>query len=605
MSSILRKPFGKIPKRKLFRPIDRDNISWFWHNYLKQNTLWLLVIFLMVAGQGFVYQQFLSLTENGLRVIFDEGTVTDLLRVCALVFALFVARGLLSYLTPRLSVWLAQNAVLKMRKDMIAHLLKLDLSFFERTSPGGIILRLVNQADALSRFVGQATVNAVRDAVTILIVSTYLILKSPLLFAVAILVIPAIVIMMQIVSQRIKDIQASAEDVMGAYMGGIEETANGMRTVKISGQEARERDRLFAASAGIRDLSIRLQAVQALVMPSIDLVSAFVYVLVIGGGGFMVLSPDHGLDAAELITFLLGLIILFDPMRMLANFFAQLQASLVLLDGIRSIHRETPNIQDLPGAHEDFNASGDICFEDVSFDYDPQHPLFEGLSLSLSGGSCTAIVGATGSGKTSILSLMARLYEVSSGRITLGGTDIRNIQVQRLRSAFSVVAQDIVIFNASIWENIRYVNPDASESDIWEAAEAAEIADLIRKRGDAPLGPKGSQLSGGQKQRIAIARAFLRAAPIVLLDEATSALDQRTEEKVQRALKHLSQGRTTIIVAHRLSSVVHADRIFVLDAGRVVEEGRHDDLMAKDGLYAAMFRSQRQSYGVNRRATSR
>jgi ATP-binding cassette subfamily B protein len=288
-------------------------------------------------------------------------------------------------------------------------------------------------------------------------------------------------------------------------------------------------------------------------------------------------------------------------MRMLANFFAQLQASLVLLDGVRSIHREAPKIQDLPGAQEDFNASGDICFEEVSFSYDPQHPLFEGLSLLLAGGSCTAIVGATGSGKTSILSLMARLYEVSAGRITLGGTDIRDIQVQRLRSAFSVVAQDIVIFNASIWENIRYVNPDASESDIWEAAEAAEIADLIRRRGDAPLGPKGSQLSGGQKQRIAIARAFLRAAPIVLLDEATSALDQRTEEKVQRALKHLSQGRTTIIVAHRLSSVVHADRIFVLDAGRVVEEGRHDDLMAKDGLYAAMFRSQRQSYGVNRR----
>lgn len=590
-------PKGKKTERHpLFRPVDVDNLRWFWHNYLKSKTPWLFVIFLMVAGQGLVYQQFLSLTENGLRVIFEEGTIGQLARVCGLVFVLFVARGLLSYVTPRLSAVLAADSVLKMRRDMIVHYLTLDLAYFERTNSGDMILRLLNQADGLSRFVGQTTVNAVRDLVTVLIVSGYLFLKSPLLFSVAIIVIPVIVLMMQIVSHRIKEIMTKSENAFGAYMTGIEEMSSGMRTVKISGQEDRERDRLVAASLGIRNLMVRLQAAQALAMPTIDMVSAFVYVLVIGGGGFMVLSPDHAFDAAELITFLLGLVILFDPLRMLANFYAQLQAALILLEGVRSVHHEHPTVQDHPEATDAFDPAADIVFDDVSFSYDPEQPLFEALNMRLRGNGMTAIVGATGSGKTTVLSLVTRLYDVDAGDIRIGDRSIRDIRVRALRNQFSVVSQDIVIFNASVYDNIRYVRPEATDEEIWQAAESAEIADLMRRRGDAPLGPKGSQLSGGQKQRIGIARAFLRYAPIVLLDEATSALDQQTEEKVQTALRRLSAGRTTIVVSHRLSSVVAADHIYVLDAGRVIEEGSHEALMKKEGLYAAMFRSQKQSY---------
>jgi len=583
-------------RRPLFRPQDIDNLKWFWQRYLRDKSPWLLAVFGMVTLQGVVYQQFLSLTENGLRVIFDNRSVGDLIKVCGIVFVLFATRGFLSYIVPRLSTWLAGNAVLKMRSDMIDHLLQLDLAFFERTKAGDIILRLVNQADGLSTFVGTATVGAVRDIITVIIVSGYLILKSPLLFLAAVIVIPVIILMMQFVSEKIKDIQAKAQNAFGDYMNGIEEMSNGMRTVKISGQEARERERLREATAHIRDLTINLQSAQALVMPSIDLVSAFVYVLVIGGGGYMVLSGNFGMDAASIVTFLLGLVILFDPARRVAQFFARLQASLILLDGVRAIHREEPKIKDEPGAVDDFDRAGDIVFDDVTFRYDDAQPLFDGLDLTLRGGGTTAIVGATGSGKTTILSLITRLYDVQSGTIAIGGRNVREIKVKALRHSFSVVAQDIVIFNDSIWENIRYVRPDATEAEIWAAAEAAEIADLVRARGDAPLGPKGSQLSGGQKQRIAIARAFLRSAPILLLDEATSALDQRTEEKVQGALSRLSEGKTTIIVAHRLSSVAHADLIYVLDMGRVVEQGTHAELIAQDGLYAAMYNSQKEGY---------
>lgn len=589
-------PFGSRAEKNMLSAGDAENLRWFWHGYLKSKTPMLLLVAAMVLAQGLVYQQFLSLTESGLRVIFDNGASHDLIKVCLLVFGLFAARGVLSYLVPRLSVVIASDAVMRMRRDMIDHYMRLDLSFFEKTPSGEIILRLVNQADALAAFVGPSTANAARNAATVVIVSAYLIYQSPLLFSAAIIVLPCIVLLMESVSGRIKALQRKAENALGDYMTGIEVMASGMRTVKISSQEPEEKRRLLKATEGIRTLGVRLQISQALVMPIMDLVSAFVYVLVIGGGGYLALQPGSDLDGAAIITFLVGMVLVFDPARMLAQFFAQLQGNLIILDSVRSIHRIEPQIVNAENPVLEFDTTGDIAFSGVDFGYDESAPLFSGLDMTFEGGKVTAIVGATGSGKTTLLSLMTRLYDVQNGQITLGGTPIEQIDIRSLRSSFSVVAQDIVIFNSSIWENIKYVRPEASDAEVWQAAENAEIADLIRERGDAPLGPKGSQLSGGQKQRIAIARAFLRSAPILLLDEATSALDQRTEDKVRTALARLSKGKTTIIVAHRLSSVTMADKIFVLDNGHVVEAGKHDALVAQGGLYAAMFGAQKQSY---------
>ena len=468
--------------KSLFSEKDRDNIRWFWRHYLKSKTPWLFVVLVAVLIQGVAYQQFLALTESGLRVIFENGDLWELARVCAFVFLLFILRGGMAYLSPRLSVWLASNAVLQIRDDMMDHLMRLDLAFFERTRSGNIILHLVNQTQDLSTFVGQATVNAVRDAVTVVIVSGYLIYLAPQLFLAAVLVIPVILMALVFVSERIKTIQANAEAALANYMTGIEEMSGGMRTVKISNQEPSERSRMQKAAQDIRNLTINLQAAEALVLPSIDFSSAFVYVLVIGGGGYMALSSDYDLDSAGVITFLLGLVLLFDPARMVAQFFAKLQASLILLDGVRSVFREAPTITDAPDAVEAFDKGGDIVIKDVSFGYGTDDLLFENINMTFQGGKTTAIVGSTGSGKTTVLSLIARLYNIRSGEISIGGQPIERLKIHALRNAFSVVAQDIVIFNNSIWENIRYVRPDAREEDIWEAAENAAIADLIRQR---------------------------------------------------------------------------------------------------------------------------
>lgn len=593
----LKSKAGRKERKLMFTNQDKSNIAWFWHTYLKKRTPWLGLVTGMIVIQGFAYQQFISLTESGLRVIFEKGEVSGLVSVCAMVMGIFTIRAIISYLVPRISVWLASDAVYTMRRDLIDHLMLLDLAFFERTKSGDIILRLVNQAQDLSGFIGQTTVSAVRDAATVIIVSGYLTWKNPILFGLVIVVMPLITIVIRRISHGIKDIQSSAENAMGNYMSGIEEMTNGMRTVKISNQEPVERIRLNTATAEIKSLTIRLQALQAVMSPTVDMLAAVIYILIIGVGGYMALSPGFAMDGAGIIAFMIGIALIFDPARRLTSFFVQLQASLIILDSLRSLYRELPTITNAPNAKETFNVEGDIVLEDVTFHYSEKHPLFRGVNMTFEGGKVTAIVGATGSGKTSALSLIARLYDVESGRVTIGGERVDGLRIDKLRQSFSVVAQDIVIFNSSIWENIRYVRPDATDEQIWRAAELVGIDQLIRDRGDAPLGPKGSQLSGGQKQRIAIARAFLRSAPILLLDEATSALDQRTEEKVREAIRELSKGKTTIIVAHRLSTVTHADKIYVLDEGNVIEQGSHAELMAKEGLYAAMFSAQRNSYG--------
>ncbi|MFG6519435.1 MULTISPECIES: ABC transporter ATP-binding protein [unclassified Sulfitobacter] len=590
----LRKRKERVP---LFNDQDKDNISWFWTKYLKQRAPWLGLVMVMILIQGFAYQQFISLTESGLRVIFDDGRVSGLIKVCGMVLAIFSIRAVMSYWVPRLSAWLASDAVFKMRRDLIDHLMTLDLAFFERTKSGDIILKLVNQAQDLSGFIGQTTVNAVRDTVTIIAVSGYLIWKNPALFALVIIVMPTITIVVRRISQGIKGTQATAENAMGNYMSGIEEMTNGMRTVKISNQEPVEKARLNKATGEIKDLTIRLQKLQAMMSPTVDILAAIIYVLIIGVGGYMALSPSFEMDGAGIIGFMIGMALIFDPARRLTAFFVSMQASLIILDSLRSLYRELPTITNAPEAKEVFDPTGDIVLDDVTFQYSEKHPLFRNVNMTFEGGKVTAIVGATGSGKTSVLSLIARLYDVSDGVVTIGGTAVKDLRIDKLRQSFSVVAQDIVIFNSSIYENIKYVRPDAPEDEIWRAAELVGIDQLMRDRGDAPLGPKGSQLSGGQKQRIAIARAFLRSAPILLLDEATSALDQRTEERVRGAIQELSKDKTTIMVAHRLSTVTHADHIYVLDEGTVVEEGTHAQLMEQEGLYAAMFNAQRSSYG--------
>ena len=577
---------------KFFSEKDKSNITWFWRRYLKRKTPWLGLILALVLLEGFVLQKFLAITETGLRVIFEQGDIMDLLWICLVVFLIFMVRALVSFVVPTLSVRLASGAVLELRSDLIRHVLYMDQRFFDRTNASDLILRFVNQVEALSQFVGRTTVEAVRDVATIVIISGYLIYKSALLFGVALLLLPIIFLLMRMVSETIKRIQAQSEQALGNYMNTIEEMSGGMRTIKMTGQEAAEVDRMISESGNIKKLAVNLHMAQALVLPSIDLSSAIVYMVVIGGGGYLALSEASALDGASIIAFLLGLVIVFDPARRLSQFFTKLQTSLILLASVRGVLQTQPDVSDEGTASDFTDMRIDITLDDIGFSYEADHKLFDGINLQFKAGQKTAIVGSTGSGKTTLLSLMARLYDLNSGAVLFNGQNIKQFTLKSVREKFSIVAQDVVIFNKSIAENIHYADPTASPDAVRAAAKLARIDDLMVERGDQPVGPKGSLLSGGQKQRIAIARAFLKPAPILLLDEATSALDALTEQKVNASFKDLQAGKTTIVVAHKFSSVIDADHIYVLEAGKLVEQGTHADLMAKAGLYASMFSAQ-------------
>ena len=535
------------------------------------------------------------LTESGLRVIFSSGSFNDLIWVCLAIFFIFAIRAVTSFVIPTISAKLSTAAIFELRHDLTKHILHLPQSYFDKTSSGDLILRLVNQVEKLSAFVGQISVKAMRDVATVVIVSSYLIYKNFYLFSIALIVLPFIAVLMLAVVKRVRKMQALSQTAIGKLISTIDEMKTGMRTTKMTAQEDAETERISQSAELIRKYSYKLLRTQALTPPVIDLSSAFVYMLVVGGGGYMALSDQFDMDGASIIAFLIGLVIVFDPARNVAQFFTQLQASLIILDSICSIfdvETENPN--------SGYNYIKDttpiaIRFKNVSFSYNSNSRTLENISLEFKAGTKSAIVGSTGSGKTTILNLIGRLYDVDGGAISFNDQDINSLSISSVRDQITIVSQDIVIFDQSVEDNIRYANPSATRKMIFEAAKKAKIDKLLLERQEEPVGPNGSQLSGGQKQRIALARAFLKPAPILLLDEATSALDAVTEANIAKSLNKLGENTTTIVVAHKLSSIKNADTIFVLDDGKLVESGTHSELIKKKKYYANMVKNQNKA----------
>ena len=580
---------------QFFSERDKKNVAWFWTNYMRARVKWLILVLLLIIFQGFVYQQFLVLTESGLRVIFASGSFSELIWVCLAIIVIFTVRAFTSFVIPTISAKLSTSALLELRYDLTQHILRLPQSYFDKTSSGELILRLVNQVQELSTFVGQTTVKAMRDTATVVIVSGYLIYKNVLLFSIALVVIPLIALLMIAVVRRVRKMQALTETAIGKFISNIDEMKNGMRTTKMTAQEEAEAQRISESANLIRAYTYKLMRTHALTPPVIDLSSAFVYMLVVGGGGYMALSDQFDMDGASIIAFLIGLVIVFDPARTVAQFFTQLQSSLILLESVHSIFDIEAEQLNSGSSYSNNGKPVSIRLENINFNYTPGSETLKNITMDFKPGRKNAIVGSTGSGKTTILSLIGRLYELDSGTIRFNDHDISKLSISSVRDQITIVSQDIVIFDQSLEDNIRYANPSATKEMIIEAAKKAKIDKLILERKETPVGPNGSQLSGGQKQRIALARAFLKPAPILLLDEATSALDAVTEANISKSLDKLSENTTTIVVAHKLSSIKDADTIFVLDDGSLVEFGTHTELLKKKKYYATMVSAQNKS----------
>ena len=392
---------------------------------------------------------------------------------------------------------------------------------------------------------------------------------------------------------RMRDANVEVKRKTATITAAIESSISGVRTAKAFANEEQETRKFDEANEVFKGAKVEYYRSMGLYMSGMEFTTGVMQVLVIAAGGLLIMRGR--MDYVDLITFTLYVSAFLSPLRRLIQFAEQYMQGTAGFGRFLEIMRTEPEIQDAPDARELGPIEGRIDFNDVSFHYDNGIPVLSHIDLHVQAGECLAVVGASGGGKTTLCQLIPRFYEVSEGSVTVDGTDVRAVTQASLRRNIGILQQDVFMFAGTVRDNIRYGRPDATDAEIEEAARRAEIHTeiLTMPEGyDSYIGERGVMLSGGQKQRLAIARVFLKNPKVLILDEATSALDTVTEQSIQHSLDELSQGRTTIIIAHRLSTVRSADRIAVVEGERIAELGSHRELMEKNGLYAALVRAQ-------------
>jgi subfamily B ATP-binding cassette protein MsbA len=521
--------------------------------------------------------------------VFVERRAELLWPVGIAVFASFAFKGAAAYGQTVLMTRLGQSVLTDFQNRLFRHLLQMDLGFFAANRTGTLISRLTTDIAAMRLAVSTALTGLGREALSVILLVGVMFYQDWLLASIAFIVFPATVIPIAQLGRRLRKVTANTQAQTGAFMTIAQQSLSSIRLVKAYRMEEIEASRAEALTTRIRDLTIKAERVKALASPLMETFGGVAVTVVIVYGGWRVINGDT--TAGAFFSFITALLTAYRPMKALANANAHVNEGLAGAQRLFSVLDAQPGLVEKPGAAPLVVTRGEVKLDNVTFSYDADVPALRGLSLTIPAGKTTALVGASGAGKSTVLSLIPRFYDVSSGVITIDGVDITGVTLASLRDAIAVVSQDVVLFDDTVRANIAFGKIGASEAEIEAAAQAAGALDFITtlpQGFDTMVGERGQTLSGGERQRIAIARALLKNAPILLLDEATSALDAASERHVQIALDRLKEGRTVLVIAHRLSTVAGADQICVLDQGRVAETGTHSALMSKGGLYARL-----------------
>jgi ATP-binding cassette subfamily B protein len=507
------------------------------------------------------------------------------------MIAIAIVTGVLGVIQTLLSNQVGQRVMHDLRAAVFRHLQRLSLAFFTRTRTGEVQSRISNDIGGVQSVVTNTATSIASNVTTVAATMVGMLVLSWQLALFAFALIPIFALLTRRVGNQRRKIAKSTQETLADISSLVQESlsVSGILLGKTMGRGSQLADRFEADSLRLADLEVRQRMTGRWVMASIQTSFAIMPAAVYWFGGLLLASGSHAVSIPMLVAFTTLQTRLFFPIGSLLGVGLDVQTSLALFDRIFEYLDEPIDIEEKPSALP-VGQAGDVVFDHVWFRYGDEWTL-QDVSFNVAAGTTTALVGETGSGKTTLAYLVARLYEVSRGRITIGGVDIRDLSLQALADLVGVVSQETYLFHETVRENLRFAKPDATDDEIELAAKAARIHEVIAALPDGydtVVGERGYRFSGGEKQRIAIARTLLRNPPILVLDEATSSLDTQTERLVQEALDRLSEGRTTIAIAHRLSTVRDADQLIVLDHGRIVESGRHEELIGAGGRYSTL-----------------
>lgn len=516
-----------------------------------------------------------------------------------IMIALFVASSALTGAMFYLMTYAGQNVLKKMRLDVFAHIQRLSLGYYTRHEAGDVMSRITNDADSIQQAISFPLVSVISGILLILFIA-YAMLSENLVYGlISLAIVPFMFFATRWFSDQARKAYRQVRSSVGDVNANLQESISAVREAQAFNREGENIQAFSASNAASRDASIRAVAYTSALQPVLQSLGFVSLAIVAGVGGLMLLNNQTLFGS----TITLGLIIAFIgytqrfnmPVSQIAAMWTNIQSAIAGGERIFSLIDTVPDIQDKPGAKPMPQISGDVVLDHVYAEYEEGQPVLQDINLQVEPGQTVAIVGPTGAGKTTIVNLIPRFYDVTRGAVRIDGIDVRDVTAASLRSQIGVVLQDSFLFSTTIKENIRYGKPDATDEQVIAAAQLAHADTFIERlpeKYDTVLGERGSGLSQGQRQLIAIARAALSDPRILILDEATSSVDTRTERLIQGALETLLHGRTSFVIAHRLSTIRHADMVIVLQNGHIIERGKHDDLLKQGGFYYELYMSQ-------------
>jgi ATP-binding cassette subfamily B protein len=557
-----------------------------WRIYFRQYLIAGLLLGLVAASTAFTAYIIKNITND----VFVRQDLQAAYTIALAIFVVFTIRGFATYGYMYILGKIGNSIVARYQRRIFQHLLKLGIQFHKSNRSAYLIGQINQNILGMRTMMNDVVIVFVRDLFTLIALIAVMVIQDWFMSIVSLAVMPVIAYIMSRYVRRIRKVARQEVDLNARVNSALIENSQGMEIVKAFTMEDQMMDKMRTLTQQAEIRSNRIVQLNAKTKPPTEILAGFAIAGVVAFGGYRVALEGH--DPGALFSFLTAAMLAYEPARKLASFRVAFERSLVNARMLYEVLDLPPRQADKPGASDLEVTTGELRFENIRFSYTDGEPVLDDVSITAPAGKTIALVGPSGGGKSTLIMLAQRFFDPASGRILIDEHDIADVTASSLRTNIAYVSQQPMLFEGSIMENIRYGRPDASDEEVYEAAKLAQAHQFVLEQPqgyDTAVGELGGNLSGGQRQRLSIARAFLRDAPVLLLDEATSALDNESELLVQRALEQLVKGRTTIVIAHRLSTIRNADRIFVIENGRVTQEGTHSSLMRKKtGTYARL-----------------